>query len=63
MRDEPYSRAEDLKGLIDRLGLGRVALMGLSLGSGAASTSRLRIPTRFADRRRSIARRVQGPPR
>jgi pimeloyl-ACP methyl ester carboxylesterase len=35
MRDEPYSHAEDLKGLIDRLGLGRVALMGLSLGGGA----------------------------
>jgi 3-oxoadipate enol-lactonase len=36
MRDEPYSHAEDMKGLIDRLGLGRVALMGLSLGGGAA---------------------------
>jgi pimeloyl-ACP methyl ester carboxylesterase len=35
MRDEPYSHAEDLKGLVDRLGLGRVALMGLSLGGGA----------------------------
>ena len=36
MRDEPYSHAEDLKALIDRLALGRVALMGLSLGGGAA---------------------------
>jgi pimeloyl-ACP methyl ester carboxylesterase len=35
MRDEPYTHAEDLKGLIDRLDLGRVALMGLSLGGGA----------------------------
>jgi pimeloyl-ACP methyl ester carboxylesterase len=33
---EPYSHADDLTSLLDRLGLPRVVLVGLSLGGGAA---------------------------
>ncbi len=41
---ESYTHAEDLRELIDHLGLDRVALVGLSLGGGAAINFSIQFP-------------------
>jgi pimeloyl-ACP methyl ester carboxylesterase len=43
---DSYSHADDLKALVDDLGLDRVALIGLSLGGGAALNFSIQYPER-----------------
>ena len=46
MVEGPYSHQEDLRGLLDALGIGRAHLVGCSMGGGAALDFALRHPDR-----------------